>query len=386
MRVLAVHNSYQQRGGEDESFEAEVTLLESQGVEVRRYCRHNDEIGHRAGARTAIETIWSERSYREVLSILREFRPHVMHCYNIFPLISPSVYYAARGQGVAVVQRLSNYRHFCLDSGLLYQAQPCRLCQKKTIAWPGVLRRCYRNSRSASTVVATSFALHRLLRTWSTKVDQYIALSESTRREYQAAGYSAEQISVVANFVAPDPGVGPGRGGYAIFVGRLTESKGIGTLLEAWRELPLDLKVVGQGPLLKDVQKASEQNPRIQVLGFVPRAETTTLMKEALCVVVPSLAAETFGRVVAEGFSVGTPAICSRVGALQELVKHGRTGLLFEPGDSLGLRRLVTDMRQLDELEKSQMRSSARAEFENHYTAESTLKSLMTVYDRALAR
>ena len=110
MRILLCHAYYQQPGGEDQSFAAEARLLESRGHEVRRYTQHNDSIGQMSRLAIAAKTFWNRTTHRELTRVIREFQPEVMHCTNTFPLISPSAYYAARSQGVAVVQSLRNYR------------------------------------------------------------------------------------------------------------------------------------------------------------------------------------------------------------------------------------------------------------------------------------
>ena len=118
MKVLLCHAYYQQPGGEDQSFEAEARLLESRGHEVRRYTLHNDTIDGMSRLAIAAKTFWNRSSHRDLTRLLLEFRPDVMHCTNMFPLISPSAYYAAKSQGVAVVQSLRNYRQLC-PGGLL---------------------------------------------------------------------------------------------------------------------------------------------------------------------------------------------------------------------------------------------------------------------------
>src|SRR5438874_1303757 len=113
MKILLTHNYYQQRGGEDQSFEDEARLLESRGHRVLRYTVHNDAIEQMGKVTVARRCLWNSRAYRELRDLLRRERPDVMHCTNLFPLISPAAYEAARKEGVPVVQALRNYRLLC---------------------------------------------------------------------------------------------------------------------------------------------------------------------------------------------------------------------------------------------------------------------------------
>src|ERR1051325_7166273 len=105
MRILQVHNHYQQAGGEDQVFTAEGKLLESFGHEVLRFEMDNHAITG-ASASVACKTIWNRQVYHDLRALIRQRRPHVMHVHNTFPLISPAAYYAAKKEGLAFVQTL----------------------------------------------------------------------------------------------------------------------------------------------------------------------------------------------------------------------------------------------------------------------------------------
>jgi glycosyltransferase involved in cell wall biosynthesis len=387
MKILLCHNHYQQPGGEDQSFAAEARMLEAHGHEIASYTLHNDAIAGMSRLGVARRTLWNAQSYREVRQLIRHHRPSVLHCTNTFPLISPAVYYAARAEGVAVAQSLRNYRLLCPGALFLRDGRVCEDCLGKSIPWPGVLHGCYRQSRPASAVVAGLSAGHRALGTWTRAVDLYFTPSAFARGKFIQAGMAPDSVVVKPNFVDPDPGPGTGVGGYAVFVGRLSEEKGIATMLSAWQHLKSDvpLKVVGDGPLAEQVHTACQRDARIEWLGRRSPGEVLSIIGEAACLVMPSTWYETFGRTVVEAFARGTPVIASRIGALSELVDEGRTGLLFEAGDGAGLaaavERLLANPGRL-----ASMRQAARAEYERGYTAETNYRMLMGIYEEAMAR
>ena len=150
MKILLCHNYYQQRGGEDESFEAEARTLEEFGHSVVKYTRHNDDIQEMGRVEVAAKTLWSRETYSELRHLIRRERPAVMHCTNTFPLISPSAYKAARAEGIPVVQSLRNYRLLCPSALFLRDGKVCEDCLGKSVPWPSVQHSCYRDSRAAS--------------------------------------------------------------------------------------------------------------------------------------------------------------------------------------------------------------------------------------------
>jgi hypothetical protein len=222
LKVLFCHNFYQQSGGEDLCFAAEASLLEAHGHQVLRFTRHNDAIARMSRFEVAGLAIWNRDTFHELRKLIRRERPTVMHCTNIFPLISPAAYYAARAEGVPIVQSLRNYRLFCLNACFLRNDRVCEDCLGKGIPWPGVLHGCYRSSRTASAVVAAMLSLHRVMRTWTRMVDRYFTLTEFSRQKFIQGGLPAKLIAVKPNFIDPDPGPGRGQGGYAVFIGRLS--------------------------------------------------------------------------------------------------------------------------------------------------------------------
>jgi glycosyltransferase involved in cell wall biosynthesis len=387
MKILAVHNRYQRPGGEDQVFVDETALLEARNHRVLRYEVHNDQVEQVNRLTLAKDTVWNTSAYRELGALIRRERPHVVHFHNTLPLVSPSGYYAARAEGVPVIQTLHNYRLLCPVALFFRDGRVCEDCMGKAVPWPSVVHRCYRGSRTASGVIATMLTVHRALRTWTEMVDVYVALTEFARNKFIEGGLPAGKVVVKPNFVAPDPGRGQGGGGYALFVGRLAPEKGTGTMLAAWDRLGtrIPLKIVGDGPLRDQVLGAAAKQSNVEWLGHRPVEDVHALMGKADMLVFPSRWYETFGRVAAEAFAAGTPVIAANIGAVAELVEHGRTGLKFRPGDP---EDLVTQVEWAlsHPAELQSMREEVRAEFEAKYTAERNYRALMEIYEAALER
>ena len=384
IRVLACHNFYQQPGGEDTSFAMEVEMLQARGHEVHCYTRHNDEIKDQSRVSAARDTFWSRQSYRDVKALIRKHRPDVLHCTNTFPLISPSVYYAAREEGVAVVQSLRNYRLLCPGAALLRDDKVCEDCLGKALAWRGVIHKCYRESRAGSAVVAGMLAWHRLRGTWSRAVDMYYALTENSRQKFVEGGMSANRIAVKPNFLHPVPQPADGSGGYAAFVGRLSPEKGVSVLLQAWNrmDVPLPLKIVGDGPQADEVRRAAASDSRIQWHGHCPPERVQQIVGDAEFLIIPSIWHEPFGRVAIEALAAGTPIVASRIGGLTEIIQHGHTGWHFTPGDADDLTQAIQAMHGD---QAASIRHAAREEFMSKYTEAVNYGQLINIYEAALA-
>jgi glycosyltransferase involved in cell wall biosynthesis len=316
---------------------------------------------------------------------IRQFSPDVVHVHNVFPIISPAVYYACRSCQVPVVQTLHNYRLACCNGQFLRNDSVCEVCLRRGSRWPGALYGCYRGSRLVSALISATVAVHQLVGTWAELVDVYVALTAFAREKMTESGLPAGKIAVKPNFVGDARACGTGQGGYALFVGRLSSEKGIHTLLDAWSRLggQLRLKLVGDGPLAELVKERARSLPSVELLGWQSHDRVVDLMAEAKCVIVPSVWFETFGLVVIEAFSRGTPVVASRIGALAELVQDGVNGLLFEPGNAQDLADKVA-LLCADPEGIVRMRGRARAEFEDKYTAARNHEMLMDIYRRAI--
>lgn len=384
MKILQIHNHCIERGGSDSVFDAERELLESHGHTVVRYTAHNREIEGRGLIRTGIESLWNRRCYAELSSLIRAESPSIAHFHNTYPIISPAGYAAAKKCGLPVVQTMHDFRLLCANTWLFRNSRPCEDCIGRSIAWPAVVHRCYKQSYLASTLSAATMGIARRQRAGARHVDRFIALSYFARERYVRDGFAPERVVIKPNFVVAEAAPGGGMGGYGLFVGRLTAEKGVQTLIRGWQLVGNDapLKIVGDGPLRPMVEAAAARQSNVQFLGLKAPPEVRRLMDEAAFIVFPSEWYEGCPMVLIEAFSRGTPVIAAAIGAAAEMVDDGRTGLHFTPGDPVDLAAKVkAAVCQPDCLQ--QMRHDARNEYEQRYSAEENYRQLMQIYAAA---
>jgi glycosyltransferase involved in cell wall biosynthesis len=379
-RILVVHNAYQQWGGEDSVVESELALLRDKGHAVEAYIRHNDEVAGMSPARLAAGAIWSSRTAGDIQHLAEQFRPDVIHVHNTLPLVSPSVFWGAGRVGVPVVQTLHNFRMMCPQAMFVRQGQICEDCLGK-VPWRGVVRACYRGSVAQSAVVAATSVWHRSIGTYRSKVDRYIALNEFCRAKFVAGGLPADRVVIKPNFV--QAAVAPvfwGRQG-GLYLGRLTEEKGVPQLLAALKvaELTASFTVAGGGALDCDVAAALGS----RYLGFQSSEAVAGLLARAAYLVVPSVWYEGFPRTIVEAYAAGVPVIASRLGSLAEVVRDGETGLLFEPGNVDDLAAKL-QWAQSHPQALQAMGQAARRAYDEHYTPERNYEQLLQIYASVL--
>jgi len=404
MKILFVHNYYQQPGGEDTVFRAERDMLREYGHTVIEYTDHNDRIKTMSPLAVARDTIWSGYSYSRISKILKEEKPDIAHFHNTFPLISPSAYYACKKMKVPVIQTLHNYRLLCPAAIFYRDGQICEECignkvplyktiedyqnftkkDRKTMLfpYPAVLHSCYHKSKFRSAMVAMYLFIHRISGTWQNKVDAYIALTEFSKKKFIEGGLPGEKIFVKPNFVHPDPGMREGSGDYALFVGRLSPEKGIMTLLKAWEELKdIPLKIAGDGPLMNEVRGLLriKQMQHIEILGSKSKSEIIDLMKKSKFLVVPSVCYENFPMTIIEAFTCGVLVMASKLGGMGEIIENGVTGLHFTPNTPNDLIKKASWAWE-HKKERKKIGETGKAEFKEEYSFKDSYTYLINIY------
>jgi glycosyltransferase involved in cell wall biosynthesis len=273
MKILVVHNHYQQPGGEDTTVEQEAVLLRDAGHQVIVYRRSNHEVdSFNVFNKLTLPArfIWASDAVQDLRRLIQQEKPDIAHFHNTHFMISPAAYSACSEMCIPVVQTLQNYRLFCPNALFFRDGHICEDCVGKTLAWPGIVHACYRGSRLQSAMVASTIAVHRWFKTWTDKVAVYVAPTGFVRQKFIQGGLPADKIAVKPNFVYPDPGCEPSPGDGALFVGRLSPEKGLRALLAAWEQLAgkVSLKIVGDGPLESEVASAARRLPGVQCSDF----------------------------------------------------------------------------------------------------------------------
>lgn len=389
MKITIAHNRYQQAGGEDKVVAAEAALLSRRGHQVEMLAFDNEAIGSSPAARVtaAVGSFGSLPSFRRVRAELSRFQPDVLHVHNFMPTLSPAIFFAAAKAHVPVVQTLHNFRLICANAQLFREGTTCELCLQQRSFLPSVRHGCYRSSRLGSAVVGGAMAAHAAVGTWQNRVDRYIALSTFAAGKLGGSRVPAHKIRVKPNFVV-DNGLGQGDAGFALYVGRLSEEKGLATLIaaDALGKLERPVHIAGDGPMRSEVERAcARAGGRLRYLGPQSEEGVRALMRAATVLLVPSLWYEGFPMVMVEALSLGLPVIASRIGGLPEIIEDAVCGFLHAPGDASALGDALRKFAALAPQQVGAMREAARTRFKRRYSEDTNYELLMQIYAEAIA-
>jgi len=379
MKIFQLHNRYREAGGEDSVVRDETRLLRAAGHEVVEHHVSNPS-GAFAAAGALVLSPSNPMSARTVKRAVASHRPDVAHIHNTWYSLSPSVVQALKQSGLPVVMTLHNYRLFCANALLFRDGRPCEDCVG-THPWRGVRHRCYRDSVVASAFAASTIAVARARRTWSTGVDRFVAPSWFLREKLVAGGIPAETITVKPHGV-DDPGARsapPSSSRSVLFVGRLSHEKGADTLLDAWAARGasrLELVMVGDGPLRERLESRAVEGVRFA--GWQSSAEVAQLLLGARALVFPSVCYENLPRAVIEAMAAGLPVLASDHGGPAELVRDLGPAWTAGAGDERAWADALTVLD--DDAAVDVAGAQARASFERQYTEEASLTGLLDVY------
>ena len=390
MKVLAIHNLHRagSASGDDQVFKVETALLEEHGVEVVRYTVQNDIFDNANPVRKILMTfgmLWSFKHYKAVEQLIKEERPDIVHVHTFFPLLSPSVLYAAKRKGVKVVATLHDTRFICPCATSLRGNKLCNECGDGhyfRMAKYG----CFKGSKLQSLLVAFIFRYHRQRRSFYEQIDRYICLNENQIRLLKTIGFDDSKIIKKYNFVSDqDANIGqthlydlPKR--YAVFYGRIGEEKGIRVLMNIWEQISdIPLVVMGGGPLEKVFSTWAEKRENVFFLGYTQHEKCLAIVKNSQFVVFPSIWYEGCSMVEIETESLGRPLIATDLGFSSEAIIDGWNGYKVPLGDVTGfVDRIKTLWNDPDLI--TILGEHARQDYLKKYLPEDSYKCLMDIY------
>lgn len=384
VKILQIHNFYNTPGGECSVVRAEHRLLQQYGHSIRQFSVDSGGISAQSLGRKALGFLQIPYNFEaawNLTRLLKDFRPDVAHVHNVFPLLSPAIYVVLKRHGLGVIQTIHNYRFLCPNGLFFTHGRVCQSCMYEGFN-AAVRNKCVRDSFATSAMYAAAIGLAWRSGNLPENIDRYIALNRFGADMLASGGVPRERIRVCGNFIEHISAAPQAKDSYVLYLGRLSPEKGLWTLMKAMHAAPpgIRLKIGGTGPMespLKDY--AAAHSLAIEFLGFVSGEEKQRLIAKAIGTVVPSEWFENFPISVLESLALGTPVIASRIGGLPEMIEHGESGLLFEPGDVEGLCAAITCLSSNTE-EAASMAATALAAARSRFGPEAHAKGLHDIY------
>ncbi len=407
MKILMVDKYYFIKGGAERYYFELTKTLEERGHEVipfsmkhpnnfpteyEDYFVENIEFNGltfaekiRRAPEILTRVIWSTKAKEAILRLVDKVKPDIAHLHMIDHQLSPSILQGLKEQGIPIIQTCHQYKHVC-PSYRLYIMHKNQICEK---CIPGkyyhaVLEKCHKNSLSASAIVAIESYIHKWMNIYDL-IDVFHVPSRFLGKKLQEAGYPSDKIwHCFYTINLRDYPYHPESDDYFVYYGRLSEEKGILTLLKAKKHLPEPkLKIIGDGPqrpVLEDFVR-DHRVENVEFLGNRGGEELISLVQNSRFVVVPSEWYDNSPLVIYESFSMGKPVIVSTLGGMPELVEPGEDGFHFPPGDVDELTDRIRTLWQNPELCK-RMGEKARQKAEREFSPESHYDQLMKIYQR----
>jgi glycosyltransferase involved in cell wall biosynthesis len=386
LRILQVHNRYRQGwGGEDTVADVEFAMLTRRGHQVDRLLVSTSELdgaGPVRLLRAGLGNIWSSRGYREMGDAIARFQPEIIHVHNTFPLLSPSIYWAAHNAGVPVVQTLHNFRLICANAILLRNDTPCEDCVGN-LGLSALRHRCYQGSVASTLALVSSAAFHRWANTFTTKVQAFIALNEFSKSIFVRGGLPEDKIFVKPNFTYAAAVHKEPRRSQFVFVGEISVQKGVALLLDAWAEAAPDearLLMIGYA-----LSRRYSSLRNVTWCGRQSREQVIETVAISRFLILPSLCYENCPMAVLEAFSVGTPVIVPDRGAFPCLMKHEREGIAFSAGDRTSLAQAILKACDQDSSSWNAFSGNALQAYKQQFGAEQSYRQLMTIYEHSMS-
>ncbi|SKB27641.1 Glycosyltransferase involved in cell wall bisynthesis [Parapedobacter luteus] len=384
MRILILHNHYQDPGGEDAVFEQERILLSTTET-VSSLTFKN-----RKGWRGVWQTLWSPWNVwaaQRIKQAIQRHQPDLIHIHNLHYAIGPIAVVIAKRMGIPVVMTLHNYRLLCPSATLFHHGKLFTSSLRAQYPWKAIRLGVHSHSIFKTCWLASTTWLHKKLGTWQ-QVDRYITLTDFARQLFIVSSFNvpAEKFVVKPNFVTRSRQSGQPREKHFLFVGRLTEEKGVKVLLDAFSTTGLRLRIAGDGPLRELVKEATKKQPHITYLGALRPAAIDAELASCTALVFPSIWYEGMPITLLEAFAAGTPVIASDLGAMRSMITEKQNGWRFPAGDATILRQKLQQWLDLDEASRRRIGNGARLTYEQHYTAERNKARLLDIYQSVTAQ
>lgn len=406
MRILQINNCHYRRGGADIVYLNTIELLNKYNHKAIPFSSKNEKNIDSAFENYFISEInyfganffkkiflfirffFSVESKKKIEILIKKEKPEIAHIHLYKGDLTPSILLALKKYQIPTVITLHDLGFLCPHNLMLDgKMNICTKCVKGS-AFNCVVNKCNRDNIILSTVSALEFKFHKTFFPFENYFNKIIAVSKFGQNIHNESGRFKKPIAHLYNFypqlteTIPDHS----KGNYFLFFGRLSNEKGLNTLIDAWikKDRNSILKIVGTGELYDDIFKKVRSNTTIELVGFKSGEELNRIIAKSSFVIVPSECYENNPLTIIEAYANGKPVIGSNVGGIPEIIEDGKTGFLFKMKDVDSLSEKIHLAENTTDKEYKSLSVNARKFSENNFDEESHYTKLMGIYKETI--
>lgn len=398
--ILLVNNYHYRRGGADTVYLEQGQLLRMQGWKVLEFSMHHpknepsafsdgfaEEIEYGrdystlSKLRHAAKIVYSREAADKIRKLIRKSRPDVVHAHNVYHHLSPSVLHAAKVEGIPVVMTVHDLKLLCPAISMISSGRVCEEC-KDHGKWSLVRKRCMKGSLALSTLIYLESSIHELSGIYRRSVDRLISPSRFFMDKFSEWNWSGAPFTHIPNFADGRRFVPSSRpGDYFLYFGRLSQEKGLQTLISASAEAGVPLRLVGTGPMEQELRRrANDLSADVEFWGYQSGDALWDRVRACRAVVLPSEWYENAPMSILEAYACGKPVLGAQIGGIPELIRPGITGDMFPSGDVDGLANLLRRYGDMSDAELTALGRECRSWVETEFSAERHLDRLFDAY------
>lgn len=320
---------------------------------------------------------WNPDAEKCLRKLLRDEKPDLVFVLQEMNALSPSIFAAARKEGVPAVYRQSDFHLVCPRYDCLCnESETCTDCIGGDYS-PAIRKKCVKNSGSATRVRVEAMKYHKRHKVYDS-ISAFVTPAEFTRNMLIEGGFPADKIVRWPTFIdATDILPNYGNDGYYVFFGRLSPEKGIEDLISAFAKMKhreVRLVLAGSateeyGKKLKDLAASEGVADRVEFPGFVSGQPLKDLISNAIAAVHPAIWFENMPNSILEAYAYGKPVISTKIGSIPEVVDDGKTGILCDVRNPESLADAMDRLLDVPGLAET-MGKAAREKCENEYDPE----------------
>lgn len=387
MRIFIMHNKYGNFSGEERIVESQIQVLRKNGHNVKSYFRSSEEIDTMSFGKPKafFSSFFNSRSINSIKTIIREFKPEIIHIHNLYPFIPPVILKIIKQYDIPIVMTVHNYRLICPNGLLFNNDDNCTKC-----TGIGKELNCITNNCEGSFFKSTGYALRnfwsRTNRYYMDNIDIFLTLSGFQNEKLIEHGIDKDKCQILPNFYWGKIPINDEyrAGEYIGYVGRLSKEKGVDLIIDLARKLPhVNFKIAGR--YNKSVEEFGDKPLNLEYVGFLNKLELDSFYRNCKFVLFPSKCHESFGLSIIEAFAHKKPVVSSDMGASSEIIENGVSGIIFKNNNIQDLKSKVLELLR----SSNKIYSMGNKGYEKviaEYSIERYFNQLINVYESVIER